>query len=73
MIQKYIIHDREGGSFGDWSHEDPATHDELMAHFKNLSDADDIKGGDEELIPLERFNIPMIQEIWHVDIEEVQS
>lgn len=65
---KYIINDLEGGNFGDWSHDDPVTLQELIAHFKTLSDDDDLKGGDEDLIPIESFSIPMIQEIWHVEI-----
>jgi len=63
---KYVIFDNEGGNFGEWSFENPPTRKEIIEHFKILSDDDDL-GGDEP-IPIEKFNLRMIMDIWNVNI-----
>jgi hypothetical protein len=70
---KYIINDNEGGNFGCWSHERPATRKEIIYHFKELSDRDDLRGGENELIPVEQFTLKLIQDIWNVEILPIKA
>jgi hypothetical protein len=63
---RYIINDNEGGSFGSWSHDRPATRKEIIEYFKMLSDDEGLE--EDELVPIEHFNLRMIQDIWNVEI-----
>ncbi len=70
---KYIINDNERGCFGEWTHQSPMTRKEIIQHFKEMSDRDDLRGWQEELIPVEDFSLRMIQDIWNVDIIPVKA
>lgn len=67
--QRYVIKDNEGGSFCEWSFDNPPNEAEIKEHFKRISDDEDL-GGDEP-IPLEAFSLSMISDIWNVEIVNV--
>lgn len=63
---RYIIKDNEGGNFCEWSYDNPPNEAEIIQHFKFLSDDEGL--GDDGLVPIEHFNLNMIQDIWNVEI-----
>lgn len=68
---KYIIQDNEGGNFGAWSYDNPPNEAEIIDHFKEMSDNEDL-GGDEP-IPHEAFSLGMISDIWNVEFIPVSD
>ena len=68
---RYVIHDNEAGNFCEWSYDNPPNEAEIIDHFKEMSDNEDL-GGDEP-IPHEAFSLGMISDIWNVEFIPVSD
>jgi hypothetical protein len=71
LLKRYVIHDNEGGNFGSWSYDNPPNEAEIIDHFKEMSDNEDLGGN--EPIPHEAFSLGMISDIWNVEFIPVSD
>ena len=66
MSRRYIIQDLQGGTFGNWSWQEPATRQEIIEHFRELINYDNL--------PISRnLSLTAISEIWEINIHRVDT